>query len=170
MAVRRIPRRLGPRRFSFIFKGLRLGKATFFAHETGRGDSSFADRAVSVRPLDQLSAGRGVHAVHCSLCRSHRAGAIAPFPQAQPNHRRASGIEFRARGMSHNASTVSWRVLGARNSRCECAAGRAFNTSSGGRRLLPCEVATAEQMAAAVRFIRNDLILFLVPEHGSWRI
>ena len=32
--------------FLFVFKGLRLGKATFFAHETGRGDSSFADRAV----------------------------------------------------------------------------------------------------------------------------
>ena len=29
--------------FLFVFKGLRLGKATFFAHETGRGDSSFAD-------------------------------------------------------------------------------------------------------------------------------
>jgi hypothetical protein len=109
-----------PDGFLFVFKGLRLGKATFFAHETGRGDSSFTDRAVSVRPLDQLSAGRGVHAVHCSLCGSHRAGAIAPFPQAQPNHRRASGIEFRARGMPHNASTVFWRVLGARDSQCEC--------------------------------------------------
>ena len=32
--------------FLFVFKGLRLGKATFFAHETGRGDSSFADFAV----------------------------------------------------------------------------------------------------------------------------
>jgi hypothetical protein len=80
--------------FLFVFNGLRLGKATFFAHETGRGESSFADRAVSVRALDQLSAGRGVHAVHCSLCRSHHAGAIAPFPHAQPSHRRACEIRF----------------------------------------------------------------------------
>jgi len=117
-------------RFLFVFKGLRLGKATFFAHETGRGDSSFADRAVSVRALDQLSAGRGVHAVYCSLCRSHRAGAIARFPQSQPNHRRASGIEFRARGMAHNASIVSWRGLGARNSRCESAVPNAVALSA----------------------------------------
>ena len=32
-------------RFLFVFKGLRLGKATFFAHGTGLGESSFADRA-----------------------------------------------------------------------------------------------------------------------------
>lgn len=71
-------------RFLFVFKGLRLGKATFFAHETGRGDSSFTDRAVSVRPLDQLSVGRGVHAVHCSLCRSRHAGAIGHFRKRNP--------------------------------------------------------------------------------------
>jgi len=73
-----------PDGFLFVFKDLRLGKATFFAHETGRGDSSFTDRAVSVRPLDQLSAGRGVHAVYCSLCRSRHAGAIGHFRKRNP--------------------------------------------------------------------------------------
>jgi hypothetical protein len=87
----------GNNSFLFVFNDLCLGKATFFTHGIDIGGCSFADRAVCSGTRSAVS-GERIHAVHCSLRRSHCAFAIAPLRKRSHFLRRASEIEVRAKG------------------------------------------------------------------------